>query len=819
MIAILKRFSVTTAVSALFFVLLGTGAFANTAVNDGFTVTGDTANYTYVGDILTIIGNGDFIIANTDPTTPTTDTIIVNSGVTANITLKDVNIDVSGTDNACAFQIQNTATANITLLGTNTLHSGKYKAGLQVELHYITNKNITYGTLIITAASTGSLTATGGYNGAGIGDDFYSGNKAHDGSGHIFIHGGTVTATGTGGGAGIGGGGGITSTNATLKDGSGSGTNASVISITGGTLVATGGIRAAGIGAGAGDGINIFGVSNRITISGGDVTANGGADAANNGGAGIGDSYGNTIDTYSNFDTTTTGTALIRATAGDNFGAHINGLTFFDQLSGIIFRAKDGTVHGTQTLLSDITNPSDSTFVIENNSSLTLAEGVTFTNYLSFVMSDNSKLIINNGATFINREDPDPHNNQTAQLLQPNEGSIIEVHGMLDIRDAVFTIDLSNTLNVHSGGSVILGSATKLHNSGAIKVFSGGMLRVDYNFSSYGNIYGTGTIDYADPVLYISDTVLRFHEVAGKKQFDFLSNGATIPINYTGDVTLRSETEAEYNVLISSGVHNITLDGVKINSTRSNGIQIGDSSLSPVTANITLKGDNTLQSVSDAMLVFPGSTLNITAASTGTLTATGAINSTGIGAGGTVNIAGGTVNALGGENAAGIGSGYEPDVGAWPIGNINILGGTIFAEGGYGAAGIGGANGGDGGNITISGGNVTARGTAGGVGIGAGNGGNAGTLIISGGVTTAIGGEPLSGTTMLSAFSAKPTLSPLPNFLTIVSAGGDNNHLSVVDAGTNYHTNNTVRIAFEFVPPPVVESAAIAPLTGVYLKK
>ncbi len=162
-------------------------AFASTDMSaSDFSVTGDAGSYRWnsTDEVLTITGSGELSIANIDPTTPTTNSIVVQNGVTANLTLNGVNIDVSSVTNACAFDIQGTATANITLQGTNKLESGANKAGLQVQ---------SGATLHILADSTGSLNATGGNGGAGIG------------GGNITISGGTVVAEGNNGGAGIGG--------------------------------------------------------------------------------------------------------------------------------------------------------------------------------------------------------------------------------------------------------------------------------------------------------------------------------------------------------------------------------------------------------------------------------------------------------------------------------------------------------------------------------------------------------------------------------------------------------------------------------------
>jgi hypothetical protein len=194
----------------------------NQPVGPSLTISGGSA-YIYAVGILTMTGNGTYIIGmKSGVSVSTFDRVVVAGGVSADITLNGVHIDVSGWDNAAAFDMTG-ATVNLTLTGTNTLKSGEGRAGLEAP----------YGsTLVITGSSTGSLAATGGYGGgggAGIGGG-YNGT-----GGTVTIAGGTVTATGGGGGAGIGGG----------YNGTGG-----TVTITGGTVTATGGNNGAGIGGG-----------------------------------------------------------------------------------------------------------------------------------------------------------------------------------------------------------------------------------------------------------------------------------------------------------------------------------------------------------------------------------------------------------------------------------------------------------------------------------------------------------------------------------------------------------------------------------------
>ncbi len=239
-----------------------------------------------------------------------------------NLTLKDVKIDVSDTGDQydwdqkgkAALSVQGKGNVEIELDGDNELKSGKGRAGLE--------KNST-GTLTLKDDNkeAGSLMATGGMSGAGIGGGFQGNGE------NITITGGTVTATGGFSAAGIGGGRegkgeNITITggtvNATSNDGAGigggllgSGEN---IAITGGTVNATG-TDGAGIGGGNG------GVGKNITITGGTVTAAGGF-----GNAGIGGGNGSDGEniTITGGSVTATGGEFAAGIGGSNGGSGNN---------------------------------------------------------------------------------------------------------------------------------------------------------------------------------------------------------------------------------------------------------------------------------------------------------------------------------------------------------------------------------------------------------------------------------------------------------------------------------------------------------------
>ena len=197
-----------------------------------------------------------------------TNTISVENG-THQITMNDVDIDVSNSSGACAFSIASGATVDLKLAGPVTLKSGSYAAGLSVPAGAAVT--------VSAVADSGALTAEGGEHGAGIGG--YNNKSANFNysfakGGNITILSGTVVALGGSQGAGIGGG--------CRGDGTGTG---EMLRIFGGKVTATSDDYGAGIGGGyQGDGT---GQSGKIIIGGNAaVTATGGSC-----GAGIGGGY------------------------------------------------------------------------------------------------------------------------------------------------------------------------------------------------------------------------------------------------------------------------------------------------------------------------------------------------------------------------------------------------------------------------------------------------------------------------------------------------------------------------------------------------
>lgn len=212
----------------------------------------------------------DYIVINEDNvndfngktlTGTTTNGIYISNGVTVDLTIENLNITKSEDISSC-ISVGYGATLNLTIKGENNLKAtGWGSAGIEVM-------GQTKATLRITSASTGTLTAVGGYGskkfgsygGAGIGGTArITSDIRKIYVGDIIIEGGTVNAVGGYQAAGIGG---------TI------GESGADITITGGTVNATGGSGGAGIGGGFNGNVD------SITISGGTVTANAGEKAA-----------------------------------------------------------------------------------------------------------------------------------------------------------------------------------------------------------------------------------------------------------------------------------------------------------------------------------------------------------------------------------------------------------------------------------------------------------------------------------------------------------------------------------------------------------
>jgi hypothetical protein len=266
-------------------------------------------DYTYDNNELRVLRSGTFTIRMGDGFPGSTNNrIVVDQGITANITLQGVNINVNA---GYAFYIEDGATVNLTLVGNNNISSiglwdnnpvlnisgngelvltngiggtgqitinggniittGQHSPGISGSNITITGGNVTATGQHSPGISGSNITINGG-NVTARGDS-NSGAAGISSQNGVFINDGIVEAIGGGnGGAGIGG---------------GLGGNGGTVEITGGNVTAIGNGGGAGIGGGATnqdqDGTPIGGNGGVVTITGGTVTATG-----SGGGYGIG---------------------------------------------------------------------------------------------------------------------------------------------------------------------------------------------------------------------------------------------------------------------------------------------------------------------------------------------------------------------------------------------------------------------------------------------------------------------------------------------------------------------------------------------------
>lgn len=160
-----------------------------TLAAEGLTVAGGTldTDYSYKDNVYTVLTG----TALTFSGTTTTDRIVVAEGVTADITLSDLSIDVSEIYDAAAIRLEKKVKLTLHITGTeSTLKSGDYAAGIglsdECDLH-------------ITAKSeTPKLTVFGGNDIAldGSACAAIGGNLSEEGKASIRISNGTISATG-----------------------------------------------------------------------------------------------------------------------------------------------------------------------------------------------------------------------------------------------------------------------------------------------------------------------------------------------------------------------------------------------------------------------------------------------------------------------------------------------------------------------------------------------------------------------------------------------------------------------------------------------
>ena len=698
-----------------------------------FQVEGGTQDVDYSygdnrGGTLTVLTDTPLTISNADKNTQTSDKIYIAPNVTANVTLNGVNISVR--DWGPGIYVQEGATLNLTLAeGSENVLNGSFTGGLSGIL-------IPSGSAIV-IGGTGSLTAVGRWEGAGIG-----GGNIYADSGDITIIGGTVSAVGgetaSGIGSGFGGSNGnitITGGIVTATGGEGPGIggddddNSGNITITGGIVTATGGNGSAGIG-GSSQGTGVLMPARNITIAGGTVTAFGGDSGAGIGGGSYG--YGGNItitggivsatgsnggadignggfsefsdDTSANtvFSTTDSdgapGNAVIYVTAR----ADVSAITDSDDTSDwncMIFYGSGGQVYGEMMLAQDLTLDGQYTLNVPEGASLTIPEDITLTNY-GKITTDGD--IINNGTVITyNTSVGTITGNDPIYLLHTCNGTeegvaeapALTSGGTLDDGQYYLSEDIELTTDLIIEGKVVIclngHMLTGSGESPVITVSNGSFTLCDCMAGD------EGVSNEVDGTTYNSGVVAGggVHVNSGAT---LVVKGGAIDCSVTndgGNVIGVSVTVGDFivgnmtgNYSYENGILTVT-DGANLTISMADGVERSDESIiiaADATATITLDGVDLAATTQAAIDVSAGASLNLILASANSLSSESA-PAIHVPSDASITIQGsGSMTAVGGSLCAGIGGSDGGNAGS-----VTITGGTVTAIGGENAAGIG----------------------------------------------------------------------------------------------------------------------------------
>ena len=379
---------------------IATAAFADTYDLNKGSVTVETRDdgYTYVTQVNNNGSNGQpdtSGVTITSGGTPTSNTITVETAKdqTTNVTLQDVHIDQSAQwrSDSSPIVIKGAGDTNLELNGDNTAVACDYaKAGIQKS------DSDGNGTLTIKDDDgvDGSLLASGGYGGAGIG------GSSQQSTSNITITGGDISAYGGGGGAGIGSGEYGTGKNlriegdarVTASSRSGPGIGGSYCS--GNSIVITDhaevnayGSGGAGIGDGNVDGSQ--GNETTITISGNATVHAEGHDAACGIGSGHISSINETIIISDNANVTAVGSDSSSSPAIGSFYSRGNTTI---QITGGTVNAVNGAKSGSNTpAIGSKSGPKKDSCTVTVNSST----GDTVVN--AYVTGDDASCAIGSG--------------------------------------------------------------------------------------------------------------------------------------------------------------------------------------------------------------------------------------------------------------------------------------------------------------------------------------------------------------------------------------------------------------------------------------
>lgn len=656
--------------------------------------------------------------------TETANTITIGQNVEATITIDNVNISAAS---GSAMAVQSGAMVSLYLSGDNTLNtSANLKAGLSVtKMAGVATEVKIYDS----GEGTGTLTAQGGQNAAGIGS-----NASSSMMGSITINSGTVTGIGGSiAGAGIGSG-----YNGSESDG--------VITINGGIVKGQGNSSySAGIGGGYSS--KSFG---SVIINGGYVTATGYT------GIGSGKS-GSITGLQINGGSVN---AALSTTAVNQHG---------DDVQLIILQMPEGKNNTEVTVTNEYSETWSAftddegkiyMFVSNNidNAVVKDGDGVIYSAHID--LSDTSQIFslsASEGEECICTNDNASISFTVSEQEEPYAVSVNKITGQSKVR-LLTTFNKAENCTYPSHGSIpqyTIADKSGNEIQSDTAVVDNGYLTVYYEAAGT-DLYVTAKvtnngIEYTDTkvISVLADDKSRYNLNDGNIEIkDDSANPDMLSVTVGSTEYSASKTEPVYiyqstadsttsTITVYAKEVNVVLQSVNIHTTSTKPMDIRTG----VNLTLTLEGDNYLQSTTQAGALTGVNDVNssLTIDGDGSLSSISAVGAGIGGVGGTITINSGKIYAQGGNGGSGIGGGSD---GAGKT--VIINGGCVTAHGSENAAGIGGGStiSGIGGNVTINAGRVIADSDSG-IGIGAGGGSKEGTITINGGsVKGSLGAAP-----------------------------------------------------------------------------
>ena len=431
---------------------------------------------------------------------PTNKTLTIEGGTTgAKVTLSNVKINASG----AAVSVSGNVELIIAGTNTNTLRSGPKHAGVE--------KADDNGTLTI--SGFGTLNASGGESGAGIGGAW------HKNASNIVIEGGTIEANGGNWGAGIGGGQSAAGQNITIRDGN-------VTAIPGG--------EAAGIGGGfQGDGKN-------ITIESGTVYAESGGGngpvAAIGGGRVSG--KGENIQITGGNVTVKSGTGVwIGGTNGEISKDSLTGAVTYVNQNGNVENTANWDITVNETAVNgvnykDILGDGALCYDIEKKT-LTAKERI---NYVLKVRAPETDVILNGGIGA----------RSSLTIGQQGDSSAVGAHDVTvtsDRYDAIqgeADINCTGKVNIRSDKSMAVNGSLNIYDSSEVTLSAGSnVVNGSANITSNGNVAIYSTVGRAAEKLTINNAenvTISIRDAAGAVSGD-------TKITASGTVTLKNNAQ------------------------------------------------------------------------------------------------------------------------------------------------------------------------------------------------------------------------------------------------------------------------------------